>query len=119
MVGSSPWHTDLSTENYLSIRVVTRFAVDQYLVLERTLKRFQWWRAKYEKYHLKEVELWTELWNSLKKQVQARIHTECFVEKFMEVDYPRMSISEVQGAYVASTKLEAGMGKNSDPHSGS
>ena len=66
---------------------------------------------------MKEVELWTGLWNSLKKQVQTGIHTECFVEKFMEVDYPRMGISEVQGAYVASTMLEAGMGKNSGPHS--
>jgi hypothetical protein len=89
---------DLSTENYLSICVVTRFAVDQYPVLERISKRLQWWRAKYEKYHLKEVELWTGLWNSLKKQVQAGIHTKCFVEKFMEVDYPRMGISEAQGA---------------------
>ena len=51
---------------------VTRFAVDQYSVLERILKRFQWWRAKDEKYYLKEVELWTGLLNSLKKQVQGR-----------------------------------------------
>ncbi len=91
--------------------VVTRFAVDQYPVLEKIPKQLQWWRAKYEKYHRKEVELWLGLWNSLKKQVQAGIHTECFVDKFMEVDYPRMGISETQGAYVAGTMLEAGMGK--------
>ena len=48
-------------------------------------------------------------------KVRAGIHTEYFVEKFMGVDYPCMDVPEVQGAYVAGTILEAGMGKNSDP----
>ena len=47
--------------------------------------------------------------------MQAGIHTECFVEKLMEVDYPRMGILEVQRAYVAGAMLEAGMGRDSDP----
>ena len=99
--------------------LVKRFLVDQYPVIERIVpKRLQWWRIKYEPYHRKEAELWLGLWNSLKKKIQAGIHTECFVEKFMEVDYPRMGISEVQGAYVAGTMLEAGMGKTTCSTSG-
>ncbi|KIW99521.1 uncharacterized protein Z518_11260 [Rhinocladiella mackenziei CBS 650.93] len=48
------------------------------------------------------------LWNGLKKQLEAGIRTGCFVEKFMETDYPQMGISEIEAAYIAGTMIEAG-----------
>ncbi|EXJ66231.1 uncharacterized protein A1O5_10847 [Cladophialophora psammophila CBS 110553] len=86
----------------------TRFMVDKYPILEKLPKFLQWWRAKYEPYHQKEVELWMGLWNGLKEQLASGIHTGCFVKKFMEVDYPKMGISEIEAAYVAGTLIEAG-----------
>ena len=76
----------------------TRFMVDKYPVLDKLPKSLQWWRAKYESAHQKEVNLWMGLWNGLKKQLEAGIRTECFVEKFMETDYPSMGISDVEAA---------------------
>lgn len=89
----------------------TRFLVDKYPILEKLPKILQWWRRKYEPYHQKEVELWMGLWNGLKKQLAAGIRTGCFVENFIEADYPKMGISEVQAAYVAGTMIEAGSGE--------
>lgn len=88
----------------------TRFLVDQFPLLEKLPKRLQWWRIKYEPFHQKEVELWMGLWNGLKKNLGAGIRTGCFVEKFMEVDYPQMGISEIEAAYIAGTMIEAGSG---------
>ena len=89
----------------------TRFIVDKYPVLEKLPRRLQWWRTKYEPYHLKEVELWMGLWDGLKKQLASGVRTGCFVEKFMDVDYPKMGISEIEAAYIAGTMIEAGSGE--------
>ncbi|KIX94575.1 uncharacterized protein Z520_09621 [Fonsecaea multimorphosa CBS 102226] len=82
--------------------------VDQYPVLEKLPKALQWWRKKYEPYHQKELQLWLGLWKALQTQMAKGIRTGCFAEKFMEVDYPKMGISENQAAYVAGTMIEAG-----------
>jgi hypothetical protein len=84
--------------------------VDQYPILENLPKPLQWWRKKYEPYHQKELQLWLGLWKALKDQMGKGIRTGCFAEKFMEVDYPKMGISENQAAYVAGTMIEAGSG---------
>jgi uncharacterized protein YfbU (UPF0304 family) len=84
--------------------------VDQFPILEKLPKSMQWWRKKYEPYHQKELELWLGLWGDLKNQMAKGIRTGCFAEKFMEVDYPKMGISENQASYVAGTMIEAGSG---------
>ena len=84
--------------------------VDQYPFLESLPRSLQWWRKKYEPYHRKELQLWLGLWSGLKNQIAKGIRTGCFAEKLMEVDYPKMGISENQAAYVAGTMIEAGSG---------
>ncbi|KIW46589.1 uncharacterized protein PV06_02254 [Exophiala oligosperma] len=82
--------------------------VDKYPVLEGLPRPLQWWRWKYEPYHQKELQLWLGLWKDLQNQMAKGIRTGCFAEKFMEVDYPKMGVSENQAAYVAGTMIEAG-----------
>ncbi len=91
-----------------------QFLVDQYPVLEYLPHPLQWWRRKYEPYHQMELNLWLGLWNGLKKRLDAGERTDCFAEKFMQVDYVKMGISENQAAYVAGTMIEAGSGTYSN-----
>lgn len=87
-----------------------QFAVDQYPILERLPRVLHWWRYKYEPYHQKELDLWLGLWNELKERLAQGVRTGSFSENFMEVDYPKLGISEAQAAYIAGTMIEAGSG---------
>lgn len=97
------------TANF-SKAVGTRFLVDQYPILEKLPNQLQWWRYKWEGFHQKELELWRGLWSRLKKQLEGGTRTDCFAERLMEEDVPKLGISEDQGAYMAGTMIEAGSG---------
>lgn len=43
-------------------------------------------------------------WMNLKHQVANKEAPDCFVKQFMETDYQKQDISEVQGAFVAGSE---------------
>lgn len=56
-------------------------------------------------------ELMLRLWNGLNKQREAGIRTGCFVERFIETNYPKLGISDLEAAWVAGSMIEAGSGQ--------
>ncbi|KAF9890591.1 hypothetical protein FE257_005722 [Aspergillus nanangensis] len=86
----------------------TRYLVDQFPILEWLPKKLQWWRWKMEPSRRQGDELMLRLWNNLKKQREMGIRTGCFVERFMETNYLKLGISDLQAAWVAGSMIEAG-----------
>ncbi|OBT52691.1 hypothetical protein VE04_06011, partial [Pseudogymnoascus sp. 24MN13] len=68
----------------------------------------QLWRKRALKYQARQTAIWMKYWMNLKHQVANKEAPDCFVKQFMETDYQKQDISEVQGAFVAGTMIEAG-----------
>ena len=66
--------------------------------------RFQWWRAEALRYQQRQTRIWMKFWNTLKDQMAAKTAPECFVKQFVETQYEKQGIDEVQAAYVAGSK---------------
>ncbi|GAB7349163.1 hypothetical protein MBLNU459_g8100t1 [Dothideomycetes sp. NU459] len=52
--------------------------------------------------------IWMKYWTSLKELVDQQKAPDCFVKQWMETDYQKQGISEIQAAFVAGTLIEAG-----------
>lgn len=70
--------------------------------------RLQWWRAGLRPYFDKQANLWMSFWTSLKTQMETKQAPECFVKQFIESDYEKQGISELQAAFLAGSMIEAG-----------
>lgn len=70
--------------------------------------RLQWWRAGLKPYFDKQANLWMSFWSSLKTQMETKQAPECFVKQFIESDYEKQGISELQAAFLAGSMIEAG-----------
>ncbi|EKD19259.1 uncharacterized protein L3040_009300 [Drepanopeziza brunnea f. sp. 'multigermtubi'] len=68
----------------------------------------QWWRPRALKYQRRQVKIWTKLWDDLIVKINNKTAPECFVKQFLETDYKKQEISEIQGAFMAGTMIEAG-----------
>lgn len=90
---------------------VARYLVDSFPILAYLPNSLQWWRWNVDPYRKEGDKLMLGLWNDLKKRLDTGEHTGCFVEKFMEHDYPKMGISQLEAAWVAGSMIEAGAGK--------
>ncbi|OAL07244.1 cytochrome P450 76C3 [Phaeosphaeriaceae sp. SRC1lsM3a] len=68
----------------------------------------QWWRKGLKPYFDKQANLWMSFWSSLKTQMETKQAPECFVKQFIESDYEKQGISELQAAFLAGSMIEAG-----------
>jgi hypothetical protein len=64
----------------------------------------QLWRPRAFTYQKRQTAIWMKFWLNLKEQVANKKAPECFVKQFMETEYEKQDISEVQGAFVAGSK---------------
>lgn len=64
----------------------------------------QWWRARALRYQARQTKIWMKFWSNLKQQMEEKKAPECFVKQFIETDYEKNGISEIQAAYVAGSK---------------
>jgi hypothetical protein len=48
--------------------------------------------------------LWMRLWSELKAKIEAEEAPDCFVKQFIETQYPKMDITELQAAFLAGCK---------------
>lgn len=78
-----------------------RFIADTIPFLAKLPTWLQWWKPEADRYFNNQVNLWTELWNDLLKKREEGRAPECFVKDFMETDYQKQGISELQGAFMA------------------
>jgi cytochrome P450 len=68
----------------------------------------QWWRKGLGPLFDKQANLWMSFWTSLKTQMETKQAPECFVKQFIESDYEKQGISELQAAFLAGSMIEAG-----------
>lgn len=64
----------------------------------------QWWRKRALGYQARQSAIWMKYWTNLKYQIENKKAPDCFVKQFMETDYHKQEISELQGAYVAGSE---------------
>jgi len=64
----------------------------------------QTWRKTALKYQARQTAIWMKFWRELRTQIDDGTAPECFVKGFIEQDFERQNISEVQAAYVAGSK---------------
>jgi cytochrome P450 len=70
--------------------------------------RLQWWHSGLKPLFDKQANLWMSFWTSLKTQMETKQAPECFVKQFIESDYEKQGISELQAAFLAGSMIEAG-----------
>ncbi|KAI4613117.1 hypothetical protein J4E83_007528 [Alternaria metachromatica] len=70
--------------------------------------QLQWWRKAVKPYFDKQANLWMSFWSTLKTQMETKQAPECFVKQFIESDYEKQGISELQAAFLAGSMIEAG-----------
>lgn len=63
-----------------------------------------WWRRSVLPMQHRQQQIWMKFWNRLAKQIETGSAPECFVKQFIESDYPKFGISEVQAAFLAGSK---------------
>ncbi|EOD46637.1 putative cytochrome p450 protein [Neofusicoccum parvum UCRNP2] len=68
----------------------------------------QWWRKPALRMQMRQTAIWTKYWRTLLKQIEEKKAPECFVKQFIETDYQKQDITEMQAAWVAGTMIEAG-----------
>jgi cytochrome P450 len=71
-------------------------------------RQLQWWRKGLKPLFDKQANLWMSFWTSLKTQMETKQAPECFVKRFIESDYEKQGISELQAAFLAGSMIEAG-----------
>jgi cytochrome P450 len=84
------------------------YLADALPFIGRLPPRLQWWRAGLKPYFDKQANLWMSFWTSLKTQMETKQAPECFVKQFIESDYEKQGISELQAAFLAGSMIEAG-----------
>ncbi|KAL5113768.1 hypothetical protein ACEQ8H_008342 [Pleosporales sp. CAS-2024a] len=68
----------------------------------------QWWRSGLKPLFDKQANLWMAFWTSLKTQMETKQAPECFVKHFIQSDYEKQDISELQATFLAGSMIEAG-----------
>lgn len=64
----------------------------------------QWWRKRALGYQERQTRIWMKYWTILRRQIDEEKAPDCFVKQFIETDYEKQGISEVQAAYVAGSE---------------
>jgi len=53
----------------------------------------------------RQANIWMKYWTTLKQQMAEQKAPDCFVKQFIETDYEKQDISEIQAAFVAGCML--------------
>ncbi|OHE99043.1 hypothetical protein CORC01_05733 [Colletotrichum orchidophilum] len=69
---------------------------------------FQWWRPAAIRAYERQRNIWMLYWNDLKTSVAEKKAPECFVKQFMESDFEKLGVTDVQAGFVAGSMIEAG-----------
>ncbi|KAF4545865.1 Cytochrome p450 protein [Lasiodiplodia theobromae] len=63
----------------------------------------QWWRKPALAMQKRQTAIWTRYWRTLLQQMEEGKAPECFVKQFIETEYQKQDISEMQAAWVAGS----------------
>ncbi|KAJ5805527.1 uncharacterized protein N7503_003129 [Penicillium pulvis] len=68
----------------------------------------QWWRESAERSFQRQASIWMKYFSDLQRSIKKNEAPECFVKSFIESDYEKNDISDLQASFVAGTMIEAG-----------
>ncbi|GLA60060.1 hypothetical protein AtubIFM55763_005466 [Aspergillus tubingensis] len=85
-----------------------KYLAETFQVLAYLPKWMQWWRNAALRSFNRQAVIWMKYWNRLRTQMEKNQAPDCFVKQFINTDYERMGISELQASFVAGTMIEAG-----------
>ena len=80
------------------------FFADLIPPLARLPTWLQWWRKRALGYQERQTKIWMKYWTTLRRQIDEKKASDCFVKQFIETDYEKQGISEIQAAYVAGSR---------------
>ncbi|KAF9871484.1 hypothetical protein CkaCkLH20_11131 [Colletotrichum karsti] len=69
---------------------------------------FQWWRSGALQAYHRQKKTWMHYWDDLKSAVLEKRAPECFVKHFLETDFEKLGITDVQAGFAAGSMIEAG-----------
>ncbi|KAF4910983.1 Cytochrome P450 monooxygenase yanC [Colletotrichum fructicola] len=84
------------------------FVADLFPPLAQIPSCLQWWRPSAIAAYNRQKKTWMRYWDELKSAVNQKKAPECFVKHFIETDFEKLGISDVQAGFVAGSMIEAG-----------
>lgn len=63
----------------------------------------QWWRKEALRSFNRQAAIWMKYWTGLRTKMEQGQAPECFVKQFIETDYEKNKISELQASFVAGS----------------
>ncbi|KAK1480709.1 hypothetical protein CTAM01_14271 [Colletotrichum tamarilloi] len=84
------------------------YIADMFPPLANLPSFLQWWRPAAIRAYERQRKIWMHYWNGLKTSVAEKKAPECFVKQFMESDFEKLGITDVQAGFVAGSMIEAG-----------
>lgn len=81
------------------------FLADTFPPLAKLPLALQWWRPRARRYYERQQRIWMKFWSNLTRKMRHGNAPECFVKQWVETEYEKQGISEVQAAFVAGSKL--------------
>ncbi|KAL4880299.1 cytochrome P450 [Aspergillus karnatakaensis] len=85
-----------------------KYIAETFPVLAKLPAWMQWWRNEAMQSYNRQAALWMKYWTGLKSQMDQGRAPDCFVKQFIETDYEKSNISELQASFLAGTLIEAG-----------
>lgn len=82
-----------------------RNIAETFPVLAKLPRWMQWWRKEALQSFHRQAAIWMKYWTSLREQMDSKQAPECFVKQFIETDYAKHGISELQASFVAGSTL--------------
>ncbi|TEA09810.1 Cytochrome P450 monooxygenase patI [Colletotrichum sidae] len=108
------WNCDDTREIYQLLQDFSEagepgaFLADLFPPLAKLPVRFQWWRSNALGAYERQKTTWMRYWNDLKAASKEKRAPECFVKQFLETDFEKLGIDDVQAGFVAGSVIEAG-----------
>ncbi|KAG2026555.1 hypothetical protein GB937_001336 [Aspergillus fischeri] len=85
-----------------------KYMAETFPVLAKLPAWMQWWRNEALQSFNRQAAIWMKYWTGLRIQMGQGHAPDCFVKQFIETDYEKNDISELQASFVAGTMIEAG-----------
>lgn len=85
-----------------------KYLAEVFLPLAKLPIWMQWWRKPALRSFHRQSAIWMKYWTELQQSMAKGQAPECFVKNFMETDYKKNNINELQASFVAGTMIEAG-----------
>ena len=91
-------------EEFSNAAVPGKYLAETFPLLNRLPLWMQWWRKDALHSFNRQAVIWMKYWNRLRKQMDQGEAPACFVKQFIETDFEKNGISELQASFVAGSK---------------